>query len=193
MKNSIKYASLVSAMVLGLSACGGGGGSDTGATSSTSGESFVGTWKGGCEASGNKSAKQTWELKADGSLTNTIPVWDQANDCTGRKRGPAVVTAKLEYKNEVDVGNTCKGGKARQVNIELLKLDTRSLGIHEGDSTIRALLASSVGGGITFPKYDIICIGDDGKLHTGNVDGANDGSTEEKRPTEVNPTKAFSK
>ncbi len=191
MKNSIKYASLVSAMVLGLSACGGGGGN--GGESSSSGsniQSFQGTWKGGCEAAGNSSYKQTWELKAGGVLKNTIPVFDQANDCSGRKRGPAIADATLSYKGEVVVSNTCKDGKAQKVDLTFKKVDAGSFGVHSGDATIRRILQAQ---GLSFPKYDIMCIGDDGKLHTGNIDGNNDGSTEAKRPTEVNPTKAFSK
>jgi len=38
-----------------------------------------------------------------------------------------------------------------------------------------------------------MCLDEDGDLHTGVTSGANDGSTVEKRPTEINPNATFHK
>jgi len=190
MKNKILLSTLITGVVLGLSACGGGGDGDSGTVNA--GEKYAGTWKGDCEFEGTRSFKQTWVLKEDGSLTNTIPVWDTNTTCTGTPRGPAVATATLTYKNEIDVPNTCADGKAQEVDIIFTKVDVGSFGIFEGDDTIRTVLLSQ---GLSFPKHDIICINKDNNsdLHTGDASGENDGSTPEKRPKEVKPAKSFSK
>jgi len=188
MKN-ILLPTLITGAVLALSACGGGGGK--GGETVSPEKKYAGIWKGKCEFSGTRSYKQTWAIKEDGTLINTIPIWDTNTTCAGTPRGPAVATSTVTYKNEVDVPNTCAGGKAQEVDITFTHLDLRSLGQHHGDTDIRAILSTY---GISFPKHDIICINKDNSndLHTGDTE-LNDGSTPLKRPKEVNPNKSFSK
>jgi hypothetical protein len=186
MKNTIVYTSLISALVLGLSACGGGG-SGNGEGGGNTVSKFNGTWNGGCEAAANsRSFKQKWKINGT-SLDNDISVWLSPN-CQPGSGVVANGKASVEYQQEVTVANTCVDGKAQEVKVEYktLKVAGRT---YNGEQAIEGVLNPQ---GVKLPKYNLICIDANGKLHSGLLTTTNDGSTPAKRPTEVDPVKSFS-
>ena len=181
MKTSIISTGLVSALFLGLSACGGGGNDSPLVVTK-----FDGTWQGDCEVLPNsRSFKQKWKI--DGTnLGNDISAWLTSASCQG---APTLANgiAKVEYQNEVNVANTCVGGKAQEVELTYISLKIGGATI-PGESRIKSALAPF---GVSLPKYNIICLDDNGKLHGGKITSDKDGSTPAKRPTEIDPVKSF--
>ncbi len=182
MKKSMISMGLASALVLGLSACGGGGGGTPTVTK------FNGTWKGDCEASTNsRSFKQVWKINSE-SLDNDISVWRTPNCQPG---DPVVVNAKatVEYQNEINVANTCAGGKAQEVKVDFVSIKVGATTI-TGEQNIRnALIGQNIGS--VLPKYNLVCLDANGKLRQGLLTADKDGSTPAKRPTEMDPVKSF--
>jgi len=52
-----------------------------------------------------------------------------------------VADVKIDFKGEIDVANTCVGGKAQKIDVEFKKVDVAFLGTFTGDDEIRTLLA----------------------------------------------------
>ena len=184
MKHSIIKYTLATTLTIGLTACGGGGGG-----SSSSVKKYDGTWKSACKTRSSHSYKQTWKIEGT-KLNNDLEVWSN-NGCSGAPKN-ANIKATLEYKNEIDVANTCSTGKAQEVDVTYtyLKYDTLPAITNEQDIK-NALKLRGVEKAL--PKYGLICIGNDGNLYHGRITDAKDASSEEKRPDEVDTTDPLKK
>ena len=184
---SIQHKSLLLFLVLGLNACGS---SDF--TLDSLPTEFQGNWKGECnEASNTSSFRETWKIK-NGIITNTIFTWSQPN-C------PENITSKLlklegtiitTSKKRANVNTVCKKGSAVITQSVLKKLSIGTQ-VFSGDKNTRKILVSKRLNNI-LPAYDLMCLDSGGKLHTGDLDTGN-GSTEAKRPKEIDPEKSYSK
>ena len=161
---------------------------------------FVGEWKStACEEGiDGHSFKQNWTIfdKEVGSLKNVINVWKQPN-C------PATVAPKtIKVKSTliipkdslVEVSATCKDGKASPSRLRFVSYTDETLTIVANTSTkqdaIRDTLSSQNIGNV-LPEYNLFCLDNTGRLHTGDLTTGN-GLTIESRPTEVDPVKSFS-
>lgn len=184
MKQTILLSTLITGAVLGLSACGGGG-SNTPTTGFTE---FNGTWTGTCEelTARQRSYKQEWDISG-ASLDNDISVWIVPN-CAGGSFITAQGKANVEYQGEEAVANTCATGKAQKVKVTYTSLIVGNQ-TFSNEQDINGFLNPQ---GITLPKYNLICKDGDGKLRSGLFTATNDGSTELKRPTEMDTVKSFS-
>ena len=190
MKYSIVHASLVSALVLGLSACGGGGGGDPVIV-----HKFDGKWAGKCEdittSRGARSFKQSWDVDGN-KLINTIKAWGVGSSGCPADVTPdnAIAEATIVYDSEeIGVsGGICESGKAQGVEIVLTKVSGNNQLVTGNDSDIRAILKSK---GVELPKHNIVCKGADKNLYAGLITADKDGSTKTKRPVAIDPQPSF--
>jgi len=182
MKHSMIKYTLATALTIGLAACGGGGSSSGGGSGSVT--KFNGLWKSSaCETIGTRSYTQAWTI--DGTnLNNDIKVWLASNNCTGTAKD-VNVKAKLDYKDETTVANTC-ASKAQQVDVTYTSIKYGNY-ILTGEQNIQNVLTSQ-GINNALPKYGLICKGNDGKLYRGLLTTIKDASTAAKRPDEMDTT-----
>jgi len=153
-----------------------------------------GKWKGTCVVNSNSgSYAETWNIK-NGVLKNTILVWSQVACPTNvaSEKIKLEATIYTTSSKRKDVSTVCKNGKAVITETILTKLTFNNGGqIINGDKNIRNTLASKKLTNI-LPAYDLACLDVVQKLHTGDL-RTGDGSTEAKRPTEMNSERLFIK
>ena len=152
-----------------------------------------GKWKGTCVNSNSSSYAETWNIK-NGVLKNTILVWNQVACPTNvaSEKIKLEATIYTTSSKRKDVSTVCKNGKAVITETILTKLTFNNGGqIINGDKNIRNTLASKKLTNI-LPAYDLTCLDVVQKLHTGDL-RTGDGSTEAKRPTEMNSERLFIK
>ena len=172
---------------------------------------FYGEWKSeACqEGSNSKSFLQYWN-ESKRSSWRKIRVWNQPNCPANIAPKTFKILSYVSYQQHnvmLNVSSFCANGKAikRKVSISmLLKNDKDMVKLDEfseiKDPELRAskqsqkmnkLILDNIGN--VLPKYDLICLDDAGRLRIGNLSVKKDGSTESKRPVEMNSQVFFIK
>jgi len=192
MNEKIIYSLFLSVFTIaGLNACND-------KTSVEQPKEFYGKWNGVCESGSNSySFTQEWVI---GSTNRDIKIklWKQPN-CPSNVASSTVVLKSVFFSSNRHTltSNLCKKGFA-------IKTDTKLGSFNDGnqiisintdgkntDKKIRDKLVSLNISNI-LPRYDLICLDTQGRLRIGNLETGN-GSTEEKRPKEIDSVKSYSK
>ncbi len=161
---------------------------------------YVGEWKStDCEEGiDGHSFKQNWTIfdKDVGSLKNVINIWKQPNCPVAVSPKTIKVKSTLIIIKDslVQVSATCKDGKASPSRLRFVSYVDETLTIVANTSTeqdaIRDTLSSQNIGNV-LPEYNLFCLDNTGRLHTGDLTTGN-GLTIENRPTDVDSVKSFS-
>ena len=155
---------------------------------------FQGEWQGRCvEIPDAGSFIEQWIIK-NGVIKNNISIWDQVS-CPNNikaeniKLEATIISTRTKMKN---VSTVCKNGKAVITETTLTKIlfDNGKSIVKDHKNIRKALLSKKLYD--ILPEYDLVCIDNFGNLHTGDLNTGN-GSTEEKRPKEMNSVIYFIK
>lgn len=180
MKNTILVTTLISGAVLGLSACGGGGGG------TPAFNTFDGKWDAPCiDISSARSFDQILNISGASAFSDVAAY--TGTGCTASSPTELRVNITFSYEGETDVSAICATGKAEKVNATI-----DSVVIGGGTITDPAIIQTAIAGlGVNaVPAFNLLCLDGSGNLRTGDVSGALDGSTDAKRPTEMDATNA---
>lgn len=175
MKNTILLTTLISGAVLGLSACGGGGSSTPAFTT------FDGKWQADCVEIGTTRSFQQVLTIAGTQATSDIQSFAQSA-CAGTAQTVQAKTT-FAYKGEAFVSAILCTAEKVNANITSISSGGTTFTTSTQIDGIINLLGVNV-----VPEFNLLCLDANGNLRTGDVSSANDGSTEAKRPTEMDAT-----
>jgi hypothetical protein len=156
---------------IGLTACGGGGGSK----GTNIIHKFDGTWKRACEYDSGKSRAEQATIRIDGNEMKVLYKQYLTQDCSGSAKLTADAIFNIQYKGTYATGDCIAE-----------KVDATITGITVNDTKIPFNQISGLLTNIDFlssPQYDLICIDEKGALRSGDTSEEKyDASTPEKRP-----------
>lgn len=186
-----KITTLLISLSIALTAC------NTDVTLETLSSEFQGKWKEtGCSTKESGSYVENWELKKN-VLIDTINIWDQTGCPKDIASEKLIIKAYIyaydfSKTGEVDVSAICSKGKAIGTMTTLSainrKKNNKTITKHQ---EIKDILISNKLNRV-LPLYDLICLDNEGYLHTGDLSTGN-GTESNKRPKEMNPQKKFKK
>ncbi len=169
---------------------------------------FHGDWNSTHCEEGANSRSYTQVLRVtEVTELRTIKVWNQANcpkGVTPTKYG--ILGISTDWHDSVSVGTICDNGKAVKRNMSLNriakdgvnlvewptedKLSTDDVRYLQYEKKIRQIIVKEIGN--VMPKYDLMCLDARGNIRTGDIE-TGDGSTDKKRPKEMDASQIFVK
>ena len=161
---------LFASISIGLTACGGGGGSSAPSVE----DKFDGTWNEACDYDAIELEGSKQSATINGNILTVVGTLYDTQDCSDAPNFTINIVSDLQYEGEFATGD-CMAEKAK-ATVTALKINGASIPSNQ----ISAFLKLR---DIANPSYGLICIDSTGALRKGDdVSGAKDGSTVDKRP-----------